>query len=81
MQQENYCGQIDFQACRAGAFYGFSTTAQNRWYDDDVLNNEYLVTSQYTAFCIKYMYEIALNVFYQYDCYVYDKIMIIVCGF
>ena len=38
-------------------------TGSQRWYDDDVLSNDYLVTTSCTAFHVPYLYELTLSTF------------------
>ena len=50
--------------CRAGHYHGYVKTAEGKIIDTDVLKNEYLVTSNQTAFAVDYLWDTALQILF-----------------
>ena len=58
--QESRCNNRAGE-CRIGHYYGFVTIGNKRIYDNDVLANKYLVTSSQTAFEVKLLWDLVLQ--------------------
>ena len=52
------------RSCRKGHYYGYSVTDKQTNYDEDCLENEYLVTSRQTAFSVMYLYDLTLQILF-----------------
>ena len=50
--------------CRARHYYGFVTTGSTKHIDEDALRQEFLITSNQTAFSVDYMWDITLQVLF-----------------
>ena len=62
--QEKRCNNQSLP-CRAGHFYGYVVTPKGeKQLDEHILSNEYLVTSQQTAFSIDYLWDITLQILF-----------------
>ena len=62
--KEHRCSnQNTIQPCRVGAFYGYITFEGDKIYDTDCLKNEFLVTSNQTAFEISYLIEVVADIY------------------
>ena len=48
--------------CRAGYQYGYSTLQKIKYYDENVLQNKYLITSSQTAFEVEFLWDITLQI-------------------
>ena len=50
--------------CRAVHYHGFTKTGQTKILDQDILKNQFLVTSSQTAFAIDYLWDLTLQVLF-----------------
>ena len=68
--KEHRCSnQNTIQPCRVGAFYGYITFEGDKIYDTDCLKNEFLVTSNQTAFEISYLIEVVADIYLLQGCF------------
>ena len=59
LHQEKRCNNY---RCRTGHYYGFHRAKKGKVFDENVLQNDYLITSSQTAFKIAYLWDKALQV-------------------
>ena len=51
-------------SCRGGFYYGYHKVGATKYLDADILKNEYLVTSNQTAFEVKYLWDVTLQILF-----------------
>ena len=50
--------------CRVGHYYGYVKTAEGKVIDSEVLKNDFLITSNQTAFAVDYLWDSALQILF-----------------
>ena len=68
--KEHRCSNKNMiQPCRAGAFYGYITFEGDKIYTEDCLKNEFLITSNQTAFEVNYLLEVVADIYLLQGCF------------
>ena len=72
--KEHRCSNKNMiQPCRAGAFYGYITFEGDKIYTEDCLKNEFLITSNQTAFEVNYLLEVVADIYLLQGCFESDR--------
>ena len=62
-QEEYRCNNNSrVKKCRAGHYYGYTIEHDVKHYEDDALKNDFLVTSNQTAFSVDYLFDSVLQI-------------------